>query len=92
MKIFSNAPDIVIGNDMLGVYISKALGSDYVDFIRYYQTDGSPAPQIDMKGDLSRYEDFEGKHILTAYRRGMLPDRDDVARHLTNYPRLVANL
>jgi len=86
-------PDIVLGNDILGMMISDALVHGVmVPFRREYHPDGSPIPMVDMKYTLNNYEDFEGKHILTVYRRHMLPSRDDVARHLTNYPRLVANL
>lgn len=85
-------PEIVVGNDMLGNMISNMFGVDYVPFRREYHDDGAPKPRIDLRYDLTEYDQFVGKRILTAYRRAMLPDRDNVARHLTVYPSIVRNL
>ena len=88
-------PDIIVGNDMFGVMIKDALemgDKGYVSFRREYHPDGSPAPRVDMNYTLKGYDDFSGKKVLTVYRRRQLPNRDTVARHLVNYPRLVFNL
>jgi phosphoribosylpyrophosphate synthetase len=91
-------PDIVLGSsvDMLLCYnIVRAIeGAELGEFRREYRPDGAPAPTVNMRASapLRIYEDYEGKKVLTIYRRRQLPTRDDVARYYTNYPRLVANL
>ncbi len=85
-------PDIVVLNDVWGNMIADSLDVPYVPFRREYQPDGAPAPRIDLNYTITNYDDFKGKKILTVYRRRQLPDRDDVARHLVNYPRIVYNL
>jgi phosphoribosylpyrophosphate synthetase len=85
-------PDIVVQNDTFGTMIAKSLGAEIVPFRREYHPDGAPTPRIDLNYTLTSYESFKGKKVLTVYRRSQLPDRDAVARHLVNYPRLVYNL
>lgn len=85
-------PDIVLQNDMLGVLIAQKLGTQLVPFRREYRPDGAPAPRVDLNYTLTDYNDFREKKVLTVYRRSQLPTRNDVARHLVNYPRIVYNL
>lgn len=87
-------PDITVTNDdTFGFMLTRALGTKLVPFRREYHPDGAPAPRVDLtSGDITDYDGFSGRKVLTSYRRSQLPDRDAVARHLTNYPRIVANL
>jgi phosphoribosylpyrophosphate synthetase len=85
-------PEIVVQNDIFGEMISNSLGAQIVPFRREYHPDGAPTPRVDMNYTLTNYADFKGKKVLTVYRRSQLPDRDAVARHLVNYPRIVYNL
>jgi len=88
-----NRPDIVVTNmDELGIILSERLSVPWISFRREYHPDGAPAPRVNLSYTLNDYKDFEGKKVLTVYRRSQLPDRDSVARHLVNYPRLVNNL
>ena len=90
--------DYVVGHDKdsLGKSTAEALGCPFVSFRNEYYPDGSPGPKVNMRiaatGEDLDYRDFEGKHILTFYRRKQRPNRDVVCRHLFNYPAVVASL
>jgi phosphoribosylpyrophosphate synthetase len=95
MGYWIKRPDILLvsENDILGTMIARAMECGYVvPFRREYHDDGAPAPKVDLNYTLTEYDKFRGKKVLTLYRRRQLPDRSSVARHLSNYPRVVFNL
>ncbi|UCD02865.1 MAG: hypothetical protein JSV63_03740 [Candidatus Aenigmatarchaeota archaeon] len=93
MPYTARNPDIVLTNDdIFGYMLAEALDTKIAPFRREYHPDGAPAPRIDLNHTLTDYTDFKQRKILTSYRRRQLPDRDAVARHLTNYPRIIYNL
>jgi len=72
---------------LFGRSVADALKCPFVPFRNEYYPEGAPAPKI-----AASYDDINGSHVLTVYRRRQLPERNTVCRFLANYPRIVKSL